>query len=55
MKIEGIIYSVDHPVVMINGKTLNTGASIDGVKVISIGPSQVVLAYAGEQKMFKVK
>jgi HD-like signal output (HDOD) protein len=55
IKIQGIIYRADHPVALINGRMLDTGARINGAEIINIGPSQVTLAYAGKQKVFKLK
>jgi len=55
IKVQAIIYNRSHPVTLINGKALDVGARINGVEVISIQPSNVVLACNGEQKSFKLK
>jgi len=53
--IQGIVYHAGHSVALINGKALDVGEQIDGVKVISIQPSNVVLACKGAQRTFKLK
>jgi hypothetical protein len=55
IKLQAIIYSPKHPVTLINGKTLDVGERINGVEVISIQPSNVVLACNGEQKTLQLK
>jgi len=40
---------------IVNGKALDVGESINGVQVVSIEPSNVVLACNGAQKNFKLK
>jgi hypothetical protein len=49
------VYSAGHPVALINGKALDVGGRINGVEVVSIEPSNVVLACNGEEKSFKLK
>jgi HD-like signal output (HDOD) protein len=53
--IQGIVYHAGHSIALINGKVLDVGGMIDGVKVISIQPSNVVLACNGAQRTFKLK
>jgi hypothetical protein len=55
IKVQGIVYSAGHPVALINGKALGVGDRIEGVEVVSIGVSKVVLARSGEQRTFKLK
>ncbi|MGO8698755.1 MAG: HDOD domain-containing protein [Limisphaerales bacterium] len=55
IKIQAIIYNPTHPVVLINGKSLNVGDHINGLEVISIERSKVVLSGNGEQKTFGLK
>jgi len=54
VKIKSIIYSATHPVVLINGAALEVGGEINGISVVSIGRSEVVLACKGEKKTFKL-
>ncbi|MGA2175946.1 MAG: response regulator [Verrucomicrobiota bacterium] len=53
--VQSILYSAGHPVALINGQALDVGERINGVQVISIEPSNVVLACNGEQKTFRLK
>ena len=55
IKLQAIIYSPKHPVTLINGKTLDVGERVNGVQVVSIQPSNVVLACNGEQKTVQLK
>jgi hypothetical protein len=55
IKVQGIIYSVGHPMAMINGKSLGVGERINGVQVVSIDRTVVVLACDGAQKTFNLK
>jgi hypothetical protein len=55
IKVQAIIYNPSHPVVLINGKSLNVGDHINGLEVISIERSKVVLSGNGEQKTFALK
>jgi len=55
IKVQAIIYSANHPVTLINGSALDVGGRINGVEVVSIEPSNVVLTCNGEQRTFKLK
>ncbi|HEY3861234.1 MAG TPA: HDOD domain-containing protein [Verrucomicrobiae bacterium] len=55
IRIQGIVYHAGHSVALINGQTLDVGERINGVQVISIERSNVVLACNGLQKTFKLK
>jgi len=55
IKIQGIVYHSGHSVVLINGKVLDVGDLINGVKVLSIQPSNVVLTCNGTKKSFLLK
>jgi HD-like signal output (HDOD) protein len=55
VKIQGVLYSSGRSVALINGKTLDVGELINGLRVVSIEPSKVVLAFNGEQRIFKLK
>jgi HD-like signal output (HDOD) protein len=55
LKIQGIVYHAGHSVALINGKALDVGERINGVEVVSIEPSKVVLACNGAQKTFRLK
>jgi HD-like signal output (HDOD) protein len=55
IKLQAILYSAGHPVALINGKTVEVGARINQVKVVSIGRSNVVLAWNGQEKSFGLK
>jgi HD-like signal output (HDOD) protein len=53
--IQGIVYHAGHSTALINGQALDVGERINGVEVISIEPSNVVLACKGAQRTFKLK
>jgi HD-like signal output (HDOD) protein len=55
IKVQAIIYNSTHPVVLINGKSLNVGDHINGLEVISIERTKVVLSDNGEQRSFSMK
>jgi hypothetical protein len=55
IKIQGILYHAGHSIAIINGRSLDVGERINGLEVISIAPSNVVLACEGLQKTFKLK
>jgi hypothetical protein len=55
VKLQAIIYSTGHPVALINGKSLDIGGHVNGMEVIAIERSNVVLAYNGQQKSFALK
>lgn len=53
--IQGIVYHAGHSIALINGQSLDVGARINGLEVISIEPSNVVLACNGTRKTFRLK
>jgi hypothetical protein len=53
--VQGIFYSTDHSSAIINGKLLNPGDRLGAIRVVSIGSSNVLLSYKGEQRVFKMK
>ncbi len=55
VKVQAIFYRPSNPNVMINGKTLGVGERLNGVQVISISQTNVVLGIGGERKAFQVK
>jgi HD-like signal output (HDOD) protein len=55
IKIQGIVYHAGHSIALINGKSLDVGDRINGVEVVSIEPSNVVLACNGVKKKFLLK
>jgi hypothetical protein len=55
IKFQGLIYSSRDPAALINGKVLRVGERINGVEIISIETTGVVLASKGQLKRFKLK
>jgi HD-like signal output (HDOD) protein len=55
IRVQAIIYSAGHSVALINGKSLDVGERVNGVEVVSIMPSKVILACDGLQKTFALK
>jgi HD-like signal output (HDOD) protein/CheY-like chemotaxis protein len=55
VKVQGIFYSANQPVVIINGKPLGVGDHLGDVQVVSISPTSVVLSSNGQKKVIKVK
>ncbi|HEY3914393.1 MAG TPA: HDOD domain-containing protein [Verrucomicrobiae bacterium] len=55
LKVQGIIYRADKSLVVINGKTLETGEKVNGAEIVSIERSKVTLSLDGEQKTFTLK
>jgi HD-like signal output (HDOD) protein len=54
IKVQGIMYSAAHPVVLIDNKALKVGDRVNGVEIVSIAPASVVLSCKGEKKTFRV-
>jgi HD-like signal output (HDOD) protein len=54
LQLQSILYSKARAVAMINGKALEVGDKIDGVKVISIDATKVALGYQGDLRVFKL-
>jgi HD-like signal output (HDOD) protein len=54
VKIQSIIYSAAHPVVLLNGTALEVGGHLNGVAVVAIGRNQVILAADGERRTFSL-
>jgi HD-like signal output (HDOD) protein len=55
VKVQGIFYSAGNSSAIINGKSLSVGERVNGVEVLSIGPTTVVLSCNGERRAFKVQ
>ncbi len=55
IKLQGIIYSASRPVALINGKPVSPGDKVDGVQVVAITSTNVVLAYGKQQRTVKWK
>jgi hypothetical protein len=55
IKVQGIMYSAAHPVVVINSKVLKVGERINGLEIVSIDRASVVISCKGEQKTFRVQ
>ena len=55
IKIQGVFYSANNPSVMINGQALTRGEHINGVEIVEIQPSSVVVTFNGERKTFQVR
>jgi HD-like signal output (HDOD) protein len=55
IQVQAIIYSAGHPVALINGKSLNVGERINGLEVVSIERSKVILSNNGQQRTFLLK
>ena len=55
IKVQGIFYRANQTAVVINGQTLSVGQKVNGVKVVLIKPSVVVLESEGEQREYRVK
>jgi HD-like signal output (HDOD) protein len=55
IKIQGIVYRAGHSTALINGQALDVGERINGVEVVSIAPSNVVLTCNGTRKTFKLQ
>jgi hypothetical protein len=50
LKVQAIFYRASNPNVMINGKTLGVGERINGVEIVSIAQTNVILAYGKERR-----
>jgi HD-like signal output (HDOD) protein len=55
VKLQSIIYSTGHPVALINGAALEVGGHLNGLTVISISRTEVVLSCKGEKRSFKLQ
>jgi HD-like signal output (HDOD) protein/CheY-like chemotaxis protein len=53
--LQRIIYHANRSLVIINGRTLGLGETVNGAEILSIEPSSVTLALSGEQKTFTLK
>jgi HD-like signal output (HDOD) protein len=53
--IQGILYSRAHPTAIIDKKSVLVGDIIDGVRVVSISPSAVILSLDGQQRVYSVR
>jgi HD-like signal output (HDOD) protein len=50
LKVQAIFYRASNPNVMINGKTLGVGERINGVEIVAIAQTNVILAYGRERR-----
>lgn len=55
IKVQGVFFRAAQPLALINGKTLQVGDRINGVEILAIHPGKVTLAWAGEQRVYKIK
>jgi hypothetical protein len=55
IQVQAIVFSTDHPVALINGKSLNVGGYINGLEVVSIERYSVTLSSNGQQRSFALK
>jgi HD-like signal output (HDOD) protein len=55
VQVQSILYNPSHPVVVINHQALERGAHFNGMEILSISPTSVVLSYQGRQKTFSLK
>lgn len=55
IKVQGVFFRTAQPLALINGKTLQVGDRVNGVEILAIQPGQVTLAWAGEQRVYKIK
>jgi len=54
LKLQGVLYSAANPMVIINGKTLHRGESIQGVRVADINRQGARLEFAGESRFLQL-
>ena len=54
LKLQGVLYSAGNPMVIINGKTLRRGESIQGVRVADINRQGARLEFAGESRFLQL-
>jgi hypothetical protein len=55
VRLEGIFYRADRPTVVINGKNISPGQTVDGVQVVSIEPTSVILESNGERRTISLR
>lgn len=55
IQIQGIFYRRVNPVVIIDNQAVAVGQSIDGARVVAIGPSNVTLSVSGQQRVYSVQ
>lgn len=55
VKLEGIFYSANRSTALINGRTLSPGESLNGVKLVSIQRSSVVVQAGRERKTLRLR
>jgi hypothetical protein len=55
LKVQAIFYRASNPSVMINGKTLEVGERINGVQIVGIAQTNVILAYGNERRSFPLQ
>ena len=55
MKVTGIVYNGDKSTAVINGRTVQVGEMIEGVRVVSIKPGVITLELSGKTKELQVE
>jgi HD-like signal output (HDOD) protein len=55
VKIQAVFYRTEHPVAMINGRTVSQGDRFDGMQVVAIDRTRVTLSAGGVVRTFQVK
>ena len=54
-RVNGIIYTVNHPSAILNGERVNVGDQLGGATVISIRPTEVTLQFNGLTKTYTLR
>jgi hypothetical protein len=55
LKLQGLFYSQTRPsTVILNGRSLSVGGSVNGVKVKKIDPESVIVEWQGEQRVLEL-
>ena len=55
VKLQGIVYRLKNPSVLLNGKTLFLGEELDGVTVKKIERTSVTLEFSGQEQIFHLR
>jgi len=54
-RLNGIIYTSDHPSAIVNGQRVNPGDQVDGATVLTITPTTLTLQFNGQRKVFVLR
>jgi hypothetical protein len=55
LKLQGIFYRMGNPSVLINGRTLGIGDSIEGVRIFKIERQSIIVEYAGQRRVIVLR